>query len=125
MVFRLVHMNKLLSQNFLKYFKKPDFYYLLNTKITNLRHQLKSMKTSLKITSFEEYKQVYQQSVEQPEEFWAAIAENFQWRKPWDKVLEWNFTEPKIKWFQGAKLNITENCLDRNLGTLGDKPAII
>jgi acetyl-CoA synthetase len=83
------------------------------------------MKTSLKITSFEEYKQVYQQSVEQPEEFWAAIASNFQWRKPWDKVLEWNFTGPKIKWFQGAKLNITENCLDRHLDTLGDKPAII
>jgi acetyl-CoA synthetase len=83
------------------------------------------MKTPLKITSFEEYKQVYRQSVEQPEEFWAGIASNFQWRKPWDKVLEWNFTEPKIKWFQGAKLNITENCLDRHLDTLGDKPAII
>jgi acetyl-CoA synthetase len=83
------------------------------------------MKVPMKISSLEEYKQVYQHSVDQPEEFWAAIASNFKWRKPWDKVLEWNFKEPKIKWFQGAKLNITENCLDRHLDTLGDKPAII
>ncbi|HEY4198666.1 MAG TPA: acetate--CoA ligase [Mucilaginibacter sp.] len=80
---------------------------------------------TMKITSFEEYQETYQKSVEHPEEFWAGIASNFQWRKPWDKVLEWNFTEPKIKWFQGAKLNITENCLDRHLEKLGDKPAII
>ncbi|MBV8389392.1 MAG: acetate--CoA ligase [Mucilaginibacter sp.] len=79
----------------------------------------------MKITSFEEYQQAYQKSVEQPEEFWADIAGNFQWRKPWLKVLEWNFTEPNIKWFRGAKLNITENCLDRHLAKLGDKPAII
>jgi acetyl-CoA synthetase len=83
------------------------------------------MKTALKIKSIEEYNDVYRRSVEQPEEFWAGIAENFYWRKKWDKVLEWNFREPKIKWFQGAKLNITENCLDRNLASLGDKPAII
>src|SRR6201996_4798604 len=79
----------------------------------------------MKITSFEEYQQAYQKSVEQPEEFWADIAGNFQWRKPWDKVLERNFTEPNVKWFQGAKLNITENCLDRHLEKLADKPAII
>ncbi len=80
---------------------------------------------NLKISSFEEYKQVYQQSVEQPEEFWNGIAENFQWRKKWEKTLEWNFKEPKIEWFKGAKLNITENCLDRHLDTLGNKTAII
>ena len=80
---------------------------------------------NLKISSFEEYEQVYKKSVEQPEEFWAAIADNFQWKKKWDKVLDWNFTEPNVKWFDGAKLNITENCLDRHLDTLGDKPAII
>jgi acetyl-CoA synthetase len=79
----------------------------------------------MKITSIEEYQQSYQKSVEQPEEFWADIAGNFQWRKPWLKVLEWNFTEPSVKWFRGAKLNITENCLDRHLAKLGDKPAII
>ncbi|MEO6851983.1 MAG: acetate--CoA ligase, partial [Mucilaginibacter sp.] len=79
----------------------------------------------MKITSFEEYQKTYKQSVDQPEEFWAGVAENFLWKRKWDKVLEWNFTEPKIKWFQGAKLNITENCLDRHLEKLGDKPAII
>jgi len=83
------------------------------------------MKTAMKISSFEEYQQVYKQSVEQPEQFWEGIAENFSWRKKWDKVLEWNFKEPRVKWFQGAKLNITENCLDRHLETLGNKPAII
>jgi len=83
------------------------------------------MKTAMKISSFEEYKQVYQQSVTNPEVFWEGIANNFLWRKKWDKVLEWNFKEPNIKWFQGAKLNITENCLDRHLETLGDKPAIL
>jgi len=79
----------------------------------------------MKFASFEEYKQVYQQSVEQPEQFWEGVANNFLWRKKWDNVLEWNFKEPKIKWFQGAKLNITENCLDRNLASIGNKPAII
>ena len=41
------------------------------------------------------------------------LAEHFQWRKKWDKVLEWNFNEPKIEWFKGGKLNITENCIDK------------
>jgi acetyl-CoA synthetase len=58
----------------------------------------------MKITSFDQYKQVYKQSVEQPEQFWAGIAENFLWKKKWDKVLEWNFKEPSVKWFQGAKI---------------------
>ena len=49
----------------------------------------------------------------------------FYWRKKWDNVLEWNFNEPKIEWFKGAKLNITENCIDRHLEKLGNKPAII
>ena len=47
------------------------------------------------------------------------------WRKKWDKVLNWNFKEPKIEWFAGGKLNITENCIDRHLATKGDEPAII
>ncbi len=80
---------------------------------------------NLQIKSFEEYQKVYNYSVNEPEKFWAEIAENFLWRKKWDKVLEWNFKEPRIKWFSGAKLNITENCIDRHLDTLGDKPAII
>jgi len=79
----------------------------------------------LKISSFDDYKRVYQYSVDQPEQFWDGIADKFQWRKKWDKTLEWNFKEPNVKWFQGAKLNITENCLDRHLEILGDTPAII
>jgi acetyl-CoA synthetase len=71
------------------------------------------------------YHEAYQQSVENPEGFWASIAEHFVWRKKWDKVLNWNFQEPKVEWFSGGKLNITENCIDRHLETLGDKPAII
>lgn len=79
----------------------------------------------LQIKSFEEYQRVYQESVEKPEEFWAGIAEHFYWRRKWNRVLDWNFKEPKIKWFDGARLNITENCLDRHIYKLGDKPAII
>ena len=77
------------------------------------------------LKTFEEYKKAYQQSVDDPEKFWAGVAEHFSWKKKWDKVLNWDFREPKIEWFAGAKLNITENCLDRHLATLGDKPAII
>jgi len=77
------------------------------------------------IKSYEEYQEVYKKSIEDPESFWADVAQNFQWRKKWDKVLEWNFKEPKVEWFKGAKLNITENCIDRYLSTMGDKPAII
>ena len=77
------------------------------------------------IKSYEEYKEVYQKSIEQPEIFWGEIAEHFVWKKKWNKVLDWNFKEPKIEWFAGATLNITENCIDRHLATLGEKPAII
>ena len=79
----------------------------------------------MQITSFKQYEDDYRKSVENPEQFWGEIAQHFQWRKPWFKVLSWDFTEPTIKWFEGAKLNITENCLDRHLATNGDKPAII
>ena len=77
------------------------------------------------IKSLEQYHTDYKKSIEQPEEFWATIADTFYWRKKWDNVLEWNFNEPKIEWFKGAKLNITENCIDRHLEKLGNKPAII
>ncbi|TCC98347.1 acetate--CoA ligase [Pedobacter hiemivivus] len=79
----------------------------------------------MQIKSFEEYQKTYQYSVDYPEQFWEGIANNFQWKKKWNKVLSWNFSEPNIKWFEGAKLNITENCLDRHLAENGDKPAII
>jgi acetyl-CoA synthetase len=80
---------------------------------------------NFQIKSIEDYNAAYQKSVEKPEEFWAEIAENFQWKKKWDKVLDWNFKDPKIEWFKGAKLNITENCLDRHLKDKADQPAII
>ncbi|HSU29437.1 MAG TPA: acetate--CoA ligase [Chitinophagaceae bacterium] len=78
-----------------------------------------------RITSYEHYREVYCESIENPEGFWADIARHFHWRKKWDKVLQWNFQEPMIKWFEGAELNITENCLDRHLEKLGNTPAII
>lgn len=77
------------------------------------------------IKTMESYKQDYKQSLENPEEFWGNIAETFTWKKKWDKVLEWNFKEPDIKWFKGGKLNITENCLDRHLEKNANTPAII
>jgi acetyl-CoA synthetase len=80
---------------------------------------------NLQVKSFEEYQQAYQLSVDNPETFWANIAEHFTWKKKWDRVLDWNFSEPKMEWFGGAKLNITENCLDRHLENNGDDIAII
>lgn len=80
---------------------------------------------NLQVKSFEEYQQAYQLSVDNPEVFWANIAEHFTWKKKWDRVLDWNFSEPKMEWFGGAKLNITENCLDRHLENNGDDIAII
>jgi len=77
------------------------------------------------IKSYDQYKEAYRKSVDDPEGFWADIASHFHWRKRWDKVLEWDFNDYSVNWFQGGKLNITENCLDRHLGTLGSRPAII
>ena len=83
------------------------------------------MPVSYQISSLEQYQEQYKRSVEHPESFWADIASHFLWKKPWDKVLDWNFKDPSIKWFQGGKLNITENCLDRHITHLGDAPAIV
>ena len=78
------------------------------------------------IKHLEEYYQVYRKSVRNPSAFWEEIAEeHFMWRKKWDNVLSWDFSKPEVKWFEGAKLNITENCIDRHLFTRGDKTAII
>jgi len=77
------------------------------------------------LKTFEDYQEAYKQSVENPAAFWANIAENFTWKRKWDTVLDWNFKEPNVSWFKGAKLNITENCLDRHLATRGNEPAII
>ena len=78
------------------------------------------------IKHLEEYYKIYQKSVKEPLVFWEKIAEeNFTWYKKWDNVLEWDFKKPEIKWYQGAKLNITENCIDRHLSTKGNKTAIL
>jgi len=83
------------------------------------------MSYPFQIRSMDQYEMAYRVSIHQPEQFWANVASHFKWRKKWDKVLEWNFSEPMVKWFQGARLNITENCIDRHLETMGEKPAII
>ena len=83
----------------------------------------KHMKYTIK--SFEQYQEAYAESVRDPEGFWANIAEQFTWQQKWDKVLEWNFEEPRVKWFVNGKLNITENCLDRHLKARGNKIALI
>lgn len=70
-----------------------------------------------------QFEEVYARSCQQPELFWEEIAESFRWKKRWDKVLSWNFTEPAVQWFINGKMNITENCLDRHLDTIGDQIA--
>jgi len=77
------------------------------------------------IKSMTEYQEVYKRSVEDPEGFWSEIAHQYQWKRKWDKTLEWNFETPDIKWFLGGQLNITENCLDRHLAERGNKLALI
>jgi len=78
-----------------------------------------------RIRTFDEYKEEYKKSVDNPEGFWEGHAESFVWKKKWDKVLDWNFSKPEVKWFEGGELNITENCLDRHLEERGDKVAIL
>jgi len=78
---------------------------------------------SLRINSFEQYQNDYTKSISNPDIFWGEIASTFQWKQKWDKTLEWNFNEPKIEWFKGGKLNITENLLDRHLEKHGNKIA--
>jgi acetyl-CoA synthetase len=73
------------------------------------------MKASIK--RMEEYRELYQRSINDPEKFWGEIAEQLNWYKKWDKVLEWDFDKPEVKWFAGGKLNASYNCLDRHLNT--------
>ncbi|HYA87586.1 MAG TPA: acetyl-coenzyme A synthetase N-terminal domain-containing protein, partial [Nitrospirota bacterium] len=82
---------------------------------TEKRHFPPSKEFSQKahIKSMKEYQQLYKQSVENPDKFWAEMAEkNLTWYKKWDKVLDYDFTKPYIKWFIGGKLNVSVNCLD-------------
>ncbi|MEX1187998.1 MAG: acetate--CoA ligase [Bacteroidia bacterium] len=72
-----------------------------------------------------DYVNAYKSSVDNPELFWSEIASKLTWQKSWQKVLEWDFITPEVKWFIGGKINITENCLDRHLATRGDHTALI
>ncbi len=80
---------------------------------------------SIKIQTLSGYLHEYQKSVLEPEAFWSRVAETFHWKKQWDKIVDWDFEEPKMNWFVNGKLNITENILDRHLYTHGDRTAII
>ena len=77
------------------------------------------------IATFDEYKKDYERSIENPEAFWDGIANEFSWKEKWTKTLEWNFDEPKVKWFIDGKFNITENAIDRHLATKANKTAFI
>jgi acetyl-CoA synthetase len=83
------------------------------------------MQFPYQIKSLEQYHETYKKSVAHPEAFWSEIAQHFIWKKQYDTVLNWNFTEPKIEWFAGGQLNITENCIDRWANTQPDATAII
>lgn len=78
-----------------------------------------------RIDSFEAYQKHYQRSIENPDAFWTGIADEFQWKKKWDQVVEWDFNRPEVKWFIGGKLNITENCIDRHLQARANQVAFI
>ena len=76
------------------------------------------------IDSYKKYKEIYEESISDPEKFWEEKAKSFFWHKKWNKVLSWDFNKPEIKWFEGGKLNITENCIDRHLQKNGNQIAI-
>jgi acetyl-CoA synthetase len=76
-----------------------------------------AVKLKAYIKNLDEYQKLYQRSVNDPKGFWAECAEQLDWYKKWDKVLEWDFNKPEVKWFLGGKLNVSYNCLDRHLNT--------
>ena len=81
---------------------------------------------SAHVNSLDKYRYIYNRSIENPDEFWASIAERVTWYKPWDKVRNFNFKEGKIKWYENGKLNVSYNCLDRHVDSgKGDRKAII
>ena len=82
-------------------------------------------KNNLLPKNLDEYNKLYKESVESPESFWIDVAESFNWKRKWSKVVDFDFSTPSFKWFKDAKLNITENCLDRHVETHPDKTAII
>ena len=77
------------------------------------------------IKSLEAYQETWKKSIDAPADFWSEIANHFVWKKPWQNILDWEFKTPAVKWFEGAQLNITENCIDRHLKDKANQPAII
>jgi acetyl-CoA synthetase len=72
------------------------------------------------------YQRLYRRSIEDPEGFWAEQAEHFlDWFRPWQQVLDWDYRKPRIRWFEGGRLNACHNCLDRHLEDRADQTAII
>ena len=82
-------------------------------------------KNNLLPKNLQQYEKLYKQSVDHPEVFWTDVAESFIWKNKWSKVVDFDFSKPSFKWFKDAKLNITENCLDRHVEAHPDKTAII
>ena len=72
-------------------------------------------KNKAHIGSIEDYKKMYEHSINNPEDFWAEQAERITWFKKWDNIWEWDFNKANIKWFEGAKLNECYNCVDRHV----------
>jgi acetyl-CoA synthetase len=85
----------------------------------------KSFSEKAYIKSEEEYKQIYQDSISKPEEFWAKKAKQLHWFKEWDTIFAWDKENVKISWFAGGKTNVSYNCIDQHLKDQGDKIAII
>ncbi|MDG1902997.1 MAG: acetate--CoA ligase [Schleiferiaceae bacterium] len=79
----------------------------------------------IQLKAYSDYEKAYAASINEPIKFWEEVAAAFSWQEPWHKTLEWEFATPKVKWFQGGRLNITENCLDRHLKTQGDDIALL
>lgn len=79
----------------------------------------------MRINNLQEYHEAYSLSVEKPEQFWADIANEFDWIKPFTKVLDWSFDDYSVKWFEDGQMNITANALDRHLKTIPDQAAIV
>jgi len=76
--------------------------------------------------SLDEYKEKYKHSIEDPEGFWTAVADELEWfSKDWERVCDFDYVEGRIEWFKGGKLNVTVNCLDRHLAARGDQAALL